>query len=257
MVKKIEFLRAEEIRAETLVSQMEIKENTSVKMQGVFSRNYSEDLISFANEPDSTNFELSRDGIFHLLPDGLFFKENVIKEIPQEDFHEMYERFREEKKSIEFFFHPFDTEYFHLSLENEENLNHIANKGNRFFLNTFFEEAAFETTNVYISKMKVLLPFVSNLKGNHGLLADLLVHVLSFEKVEFMEIEPLWIRFIFHKKGLVQETFNKMTQDVDEFFTFFQKWFLYVELQYDYRIKYFKDFFTLGQTLLLEYNTHF
>ena len=257
MVKKIELPRLEEIKAETLVSQMDVNENISVGMRGIFSRNYTEDLIGVTNDPDRTDFELSRDSIFHLLPEGLFFKENVIKDIPQEDFHEKYERFREKKESMAFFFQPFDTEYFRLSLEREKQLNDIADKGNRIFHNPFFEEAEVETKNVYISKMKVLLPFVSQIKGNHALLADLLIHVLSLEKVEFIELEPFWIRFIFHKRGLNQETFNKMTQDVDEFFVFFYKWFLYVELQYDYRIKYYKNFFTLGQTLLLEYNTHF
>jgi len=246
-----------EIKAETLVSQMDTSEHISACMNSIFSRNYSEDLIDVTNDMDRTILEISRDGIFHLLPEGLFFRENIIKNILKEDFKEKHDQFLEDKKSIAFFFQPFDTEYFRQSLEYEKTINDITEKGNRIFNNSLFDEADTETDNEYINRMKVLLPFVSTLKGNHALLADILVHVLSLESVEFKEIEPFYIRFIFHKGGLVQETFNEMNRKVGEFFDFFYRWFLYVELEYDYRIKYYKNFCTFGNTLLLDYNTHF
>ena len=257
-----DYISVGEIKAETLISQMDIKEDIEVHLQGIFSRNYSDDLISIANErgkkeeENITILDLSRDGIFHLLPEGLFFRENLIKNMLKHDFDSKYKKFKEEKERIELFFQPFDTEYFKLSLELEKRLNTVAEKGNSTLMNTLEDEPEIDTKHKYISKIKILLPFVSQLRGNHILLIDILKNVLLAEKIEIKEIKPLYMRFIIHKAGLSKEEYKSMDEDLIDFFDFFCQWFLPVEIEYDYRIKDYKNSFTLGNTMLLEYNTH-
>ena len=245
-----------EVKAETLISQMDIKGDVDVRMKGVFSRNYSDDLINITNDKDKTILELSRDGIFHLLPEGLFFEENRIRNISKNDFGNEYEQFEEEKRKIQSFFRIFDTACFKLSLELEQKLNAIAEQGNSIFINTFWDEPEFDTNNKYIAGIKTILPFVSHLRGNFMLLTDVLKSVLSAEKIEIKEISPFYKRFIIHKEGLSKEKYQTMDESLAVFFDFFCQWFLPIEVEFDYRIKGYKEPFTLGNTLLLDYNTH-
>lgn len=240
-----------EIKAETLISQMDVKGDIDVRMEGVFSRNYSNDLINITNEVDKTLLELSRDGIFHLLPEGLFFEENRVKNILKSDFKNKYKQFKEEKENIELFFRPFDSAYFNLSLELEKELNAITEKGNNIFIEDFLD-----SDNAYISKVRTILPFVCYLKGNLELLTDVLKNIFSVEKIEIKKVEPLYMQFIIYKEGLSKDAFQKMDEELSGFFKLFCEWFLPVEMEYDYRIKDCKTPFTLGNTLLLDYNTH-
>ena len=248
-----------EIKAETLISQMDTNENQGVRMHGIFSRNYEEDLISIIDEEDKTIFELSRDSIFHLLPESLFFNENQLKKEskPYFDFEKEHAEMVKQKKAILSFFSPFDTEYFKLSLELEKSLNKIAVKGNHIFINLLEIEPEIGVKNEYISKIKVLLPFVSQIRGNHLLIVDIIKNVLSAEKIEVEEKGAFHKRFIIHKEGLSKEEYRLMDEGLIDFFNFLRQWFLPVEVKYDYRIKDYKNSFTLGTTLLLDYNTHF
>jgi hypothetical protein len=244
-----------DIKAETLISQKEInEEDVIVRMGGVFSRNYSGDCINDAEEEGKTILALSRDGVFHLLPEGLFFEENRIKNVLKNDFTTEYKKFKKEKENIELFFQPFDTEHFKRSLELEKKLNEIVERGNGIFIDNFLEKP--ETDNKYIIRTAAILPFVSRLRGNFALLRDILQNVFSAEKVEINEIAPLFKRFIIHKKGLSKEEYLAMDDDLSPFFDFFGQWFLPVGMEYDYRIKDYTQPFTLGNTLLLDYNTH-
>jgi hypothetical protein len=251
-----EHIDTEDIKAEILISQMDTQENLSVRMQGLFSRNYSEDLMSVVHEKDRTLLYLSRNGIFHLLPEGLFFEETRLKSVRGEYFEGKYDKFKKEKEKIKSFFQPFDTEYFKQSFELEKKLNAITECGNTVFIKTFLNEPDIDTNNEYLSKIKILLPFVSYLRGNFTLLTNILKETLSVEKVEIREIQPLYMRFIIHKESLNKEEYKKIDEKLTVFFDFFCRWFLPAEAEYDYKIKDYKTPFTLGNTLILDYNTH-
>jgi hypothetical protein len=248
--KSMENMR--EIKAETLISLIDVSDFT-VQMQGIFFRNYSEDLTSITDDNNGQIFNLSRDGIFHLLPEGLFFEKNQLKD---DDFKKKYDALKEKKKRIDLFFQPFDTEYFKLSLKLEKKINAVSEQWNAFFSTFFFDNLELEHDNAYIYKLKTLLPYVSELKGNHKLLVDILKIILECEKVEIIELKPFFKRFIFHKECLSKEAYQQMTEKILAFFNFFQEWFLPFEIEYDYRIKDRKQRFYLGKILLLDYNTN-
>ena len=246
-----------DIKAETLISQLDIKKDFNVRLEGVFARNYSEDLIDIEKEDDTKTIALSRDGIFHLLPEGLFFKENQLKKYNDGfDFKKEYDQFKKQKKDVLSFFQPFDTAFFKLSLELEQKLNDFTKSGNRIFINTFLDTSEVKADNQYISKIKTLLPFVSKIRGNISYLIDILKNALSVEKIEIKEMQAFHTRFIIHKEGLSKEEYLAMDKDLDDFFVFFRHWFLPVEKEYDYRIKDYKQPFKLGDSLILDYNTN-
>ena len=75
-------------------------------------------------------------------------------------------------------------------------------------------------------------------------------------KIEIKEKGTFHKQFIIHKGGLSKEEYQSMDEGLIDFFDFLRQWFLPVEVEYDYRIKDYKNSFTLGNTLLLDYNTH-
>jgi hypothetical protein len=248
------YIDAEDIKAEVIVSQLNLQE-FNVRNSGIFSRNYSDDLISLREENNLPMLELSRDGIFHLLPEGLFFKENRLKINDKHVLNKENEKIKEEKRRIDLFFQPFETRYFQLSLELESRINEIAERGNSVFTNFLFEGMEVNIENQYIRKLFLLFPYLSELRGNLDLLRNLLKIIFS-AKVEIRK-NGLSLFFVIHRCSLVQNEYFPMDDEITVFFDFFTEWFLPIESDVDFRIKDYEENFTLGGSLLLDYNTHF
>jgi len=242
------------ISAETLLALWEDIPHLKVCYESIFARNYSEDLIRTDADLDNITVCISRDGIRHLLPDGLFFIENQLNEEKKRgnDFKSAYKKMKKQKKDAQVFFQPYDTELFKLIIETERQLNNLFKTGNKILL----FDAPEDPKNEYINKLIPLLPYSSQIRGNMPLIADLLRFVFDVEKVEIKEIKPLYSRFIIHKEGLMKGEYFNMNEELKLFFDFFCHWFLPVEKEYDFRIKDLKHTFTLEKKLLLDYNTN-
>jgi hypothetical protein len=253
-----QYIDTGETKAETLLTIWNIKEDFNVQMNSTFQRNYAEDVVSIDSDGFMNTIGLARTGIFQLLPEGLFFKENLLnaENKRQFDFKREYQELQRKRKEILSFFQPFDTQYFKLTLEFEQLLNEFTKKGNVIFLETFWERGEIKTDNKYFSKLTKIFPFAGQIKGNMPLLMDILKNILSVEKIDMVEIAPLHFRFMIYKEGLSKEEFDAMDEDIAVFFNFFKETFLPIEQKYDYRIKDFKQTFTLGETLILDYNTN-
>ena len=247
-------LNVHTINAETLVALWELTEDIRIRPEGVFSRNYSEDIRKIEPDIDKITLSVARDGIVHLLPDALFFKENQLKEDEKKgnDFMTSYDKIKKKKNEIFQFFQPFDTAFFTVSLELEKKLNEITKKGNRIFL----QEIENPTNNEKIDKIIPLIPFANKIKGNQSLLTDLLKNLLDVEKIEVKKINPFHTRFYIHKEGLSKDEFLDLDEEIATFFDFFCHWFLPIEQKFDFRIKDKKQPFILGESLILDYNTH-
>ena len=252
-----EYIDSEEIKAETLIACIDDNLNSYVQNSGVFFRNYSDDILSVEKDKNNENvINLSRDGVFHVLPEGLFFKEDSLKSKNKQgyDFKEQLEKFNNEKERIKSFFHPFDTEFFRLSFELEKRLNDISEKGNEIIVESLLSLCNLTGDNQYIRQMKTLLPFVSEIRGNLRLLKDIL-QIIFLSKVEIVK-KGFSIMFIIHKRGLSKAEYLKMGKDLIAFFDFVYEWFLPVEVDYNYKIKDYEEPFVLGHSLILDYNTY-
>ena len=247
-------LKAQNITAEALLASWEDISDLKVCCEGVFTRNYSEDLLRIDTDQNSITIFLSRDGIYHLLPQGLFFTENQLKEEQKRgnNFKSAYDKLKKQKQDAQLFFQPLDTELFKLTIAGERNLNNLLKTGNKIWLSNLPDDSK----NEYINKLIPLLPYAAQLRGNMQLLTDLLKSVFDVEKIEIKEIAPLYARFIIHKEGLSKEEYLAMNEDLKLFFDFFSHWFLPLEKKYDFKIKDFKTPFTLGTSLVLDYNTN-
>ena len=242
-----------EIRAETILSledppgfSVQTKENS-----GAFYRNYSFDLIKYDSDNTIT---LSRDSLYHLLPEGLFFEEDELKN--SKDFKETSEKMKEKRRDISHFFQPFDTKYFNLSLALEKQMNKISEKGNEILLDLFFDKSAATVETGRAPSLQLLIPQISQIKGNEYLIINILKTILHIKKIELIELDYCTKRFIIHIPNLSKEEYNQKTEQISGIFEIFKEYFFPFNIDYDFKIKDREQKFILSNNLILDYNVN-
>lgn len=262
----------ENIKAESfLASFLESCSNIMIDPQGVFSRNYNEDIIGIdidSEAKEKMTIQLSRDGLFHILPEGMFFKENELREIGRKKNTEKFkleeERINKEKQKIRLFFQPFDTAYFRLRFELEKKLNEIATNRIRILFDELLDVFPVHSENPYIKKVIPLIPVASEIRGNTRILKDILKAVFFPAKIEMQNRVKQKItgtagrimKITIHIEKLSAEEFRNLKKEVDVFACFFYEWFLPVDLEYRFKVKDTKEQFILGSPMTLDYNTY-
>ncbi len=210
----------QEIKAETILS-LENLPDFSVQTEensGIFYRNYSPDLVKY--DSNNNTVTLSRDSIYNLLPERLFFEEDELKN--SKNIEETNEQIKNKKKHISYFFQPFDTEYFKLSLALEKQINKLSEKSNKVLLDLFFDKIA-ETE---VEHLQFLLPQISQIKGNELLIINVLKIILNVKKIELVENDCYSKCFIIHIHNLAKEEYTRKTQQISVIFEILKEYFL-------------------------------
>lgn len=264
----------EHIKAETLLSTFTSScSDILIETQGVFSRNYNDDVISLEVSDEYKNFltlALSRDSVFHILPEGLFFKEEVLRELAKkgdsDKFKAEEERIRKEKKKILLFFQPFDTVYFRLRFELEKQLNKLSENRIKALTDKIFDVYPIEedAKNPFIRRIVPLLPYASEIRGNMLLMKDVLKKAFYPAQIDLYTIRQRkesgnWkslLKIIVHIEKLSAAQFRNLKKEADVFGRFFYEWFLPVDLEYHLKIKDTRERFVLGKAMTLDYNTY-
>ena len=267
-------LSFENIKAEAFLASL--KDSISemgLEFQGVFSRNYHNDIIDCdvytVSDTDKFDFWLSRDGLFHILPEGLFFEEDLLRKIDKEKNREKFkatsEKIKKEKEKIRLFFHPFDKTYFVLRFELEKKLNEIANNKTQLLINELFDIYKINSDNQLVNRIKPLLLIASEIRGNRMIMGDILKNLFFPAKVD-IRIADKYIssgntrkcfKVTIHIEKLSNKKYRSIKKDLDVFVQFFYEWFLPADMGYEFKIKDIKETFVLGKDLTLDYNTYF
>ena len=263
----------EKLKAESILSSFQDSlENTNFKFKGVFSRNYNDDIVEvevdLESKENQQSLSLSRDSLFHILPEGLFFKEDKLKLIDkqrdEEKFKAEAERITKEKQKFLLFFHPFDKSYFKLRFDLEKKLNEIAQDRTTILLDKFFDVFNINKENKLIKKITKLLPLASEIKGNMHLCKDVLKIIFFPAQVDVWKLDKrissdhflLIFKSNIHIEKLSPSEFRHLKKEIDCFSQFFHGWFLPVDMGYELKIKDTKEKFVLGKPLTLDYNTY-
>ena len=144
------------IKAETWVAAHHPHQKEWIARQkGIFSRNYADDLRSC--DPQASSVELSRDGLYEVLPDALFFKGNELQGINQTDFEWVDRVLQQRRDRIKTVLLPFDSSYFNHSLALEREVNGTIAKKTELLLQTFVGDGFADESNPYIRKMAPML----------------------------------------------------------------------------------------------------
>ena len=265
-------LNLDNIKAESfLTSTMESLEDTILEFQGVFSRNYYNDIIGLEQEEvidkSLLYIKLSRDSLFHILPEGLFFRENdlrnVAKENNPEKFKALEEKIRREKQTILTLLYPFDKTYFTLRFELEQKLNELAQNKTSLLIDKLFDIYQIDNKNDLIKKVIPLLPLASEIRSNKMIWRDIFksifypanVVVRIAEKQNDAGIMKQIVKTTLYIEKLTNREFKKLIKDLDVFAAFFYEWFLPVDMGYEFKIKDINEQFVLGGEMTLDYNT--
>jgi len=264
---------AEHVKAEAfLTSFLTSCSDVMVEPQGVFSRNYNDDVISFEVSYENSNkysLQISRDSVFHILPEGLFFEENKLRELAKQNntdkFKQEEERIIKEKKRIRLFFQPFDTVYFRLHFELEQKLNQLTKNRIRVLIDKLFNVFPLQSDNRLIQKIIPVIPFASEIRGNICLMKDVLkavfypatrIDMFLIKKRKVTGVLGNVLSIIVHIEKLSAAQFMNLKQEADVFAPFFYEWFIPVDLDYQLKIKDTNERFVLGKAMTLDYNTY-
>ena len=267
-------LSYENIKAEAFLASLKDSiSDLELVFQGVFSRNYLNDIIECdvytLSDNDKYDFWLSRDGLFHILPEGLFFDEELLRRIEKEKNKEKFkattEKIHKEKEKIKLFFHPFDKTYFVLRFELEKKLNEIMKNKTQLFIDELFDIYNINNDNHLINRIKPLLLIASEIRGNKMIMRDILINLFFPAKVD-VRIADKYIssantrkcfKVTIHIEKLSNASYKSIKKDLDAFVQFFYEWFLPADMAYEFKIKDIKETFVLGKEMTLDYNTFF
>ena len=263
----------EDIKAESfLTSVMESVSGANIEFNGVFSRNYFGDIIFFDYEKvmdkQMLNIKLSRDSLFHILPEGLFFRENELrkaaKEKNEEKFKALEEKIVREKQKILSFFYPFDKTYFSLRFDLEKQINEFADNRTQILMDKLFDIYNIdEENNPLIRRILPLLPLASEIRGNKMIWRDILkniffpagVDVRIAEKRNSKGLKRPIVKATINIEKLSSEEFLYLKKAIDPFARFFYEWFIPIDMGYEFKVTDAKERFVLGKPLILGYNT--
>jgi hypothetical protein len=271
------YLPTDDLKAESLITAMlESDPDCEVSMLGSFFRNYCEDIIEIRKDLNSDEYcvELSRDGIYHSMPEALFFPENRLVTVDakrndrksdfiSEALLDEIKKQNDEKNVLQIFFKFFDTQYFNTSLKLEREVYEIETYRIHLILKYCFDFDLENEKNPFIKTLAPFLIHASEIRGNIFLIQQLLSIVLHHrveikkQLIRFDNLpEPIpGFSFIVHIEGLSLPEYKELNTVYEPFFCFVNEWFLPAEAEFSFKIKDKNQRFVLKKPLILDYNT--
>lgn len=257
----INLANTSEISAELLLNLLypELKDKWIVKNKGTFYRNYNSDVLSIHEEYH--HVDLSRDGFLKLLPQGLLTNDDELK---GENFAEKYENLAKRQLLLQEAFKPFDSFVFRRRLDIESKVSELLNTKIDYLLKKYFHYDRSKEKNPYIKSIAVILPYISKLRANFGLIKDLLKTVIGCE-VEittgrYSEKDNTrywlpWLRYDLLISNLTNTEYNELRRDILALEQFINEWFIPFDVKCNLRIKQHNYPCHLDRNLTLDYNT--
>jgi len=113
------------LKAEIIVTEVQKNTNNDISFliqnQSSFSRSFRRDIINISHLKDNDNIQLnlSRNGLYDSLPEGLFHAHEESKK--NLSFSAKRKRYKDEEKDARRFFSPIESEFFNQRLNIEAN----------------------------------------------------------------------------------------------------------------------------------------
>jgi hypothetical protein len=232
------------LRAEVLLNHLYPEQSDSwvVTNKGTFYRNYSEDVLQL--EANLSQVSLSRDGLLRLLPQGLV-------------------NTKDELKTAEELFVPFDSWRFRDSLRAEEDFAYLLENRLNIILKTYYGVDIDAETNPLIREMMKLLPLSRSIRGNFHKIGDILkallnkrvtTHITCYNwsdktaDTQPMVCYKVWV------PELTSESYKELEKNIEALKNFLVEWFIPFDTYCAIEIKAEKNT-SLNNAMLLNYNT--
>lgn len=186
LITLYENLKAEVIIAELNESEVISSEDYLITNRSTFSRPYRRDIIDIDNltYKDCLNFNLSRNGLYDHLPEGLFHKSSSGQD--KQNYSNKRKKFKSEEQNARLFFGPLENEFFYqrlgIELAERELLDNFYNLKDEFV--SGFWNILHEIPEEYLLKLIKILPFCYKISGDMELTRQCLEKVIE-EPVKF------------------------------------------------------------------------
>ena len=173
------------VKAEAIIA--ELQKNTSIKDEDLvienkstFRRSHRRDIINIGSIDEGIlNINLSRNGLYDHLPEGLFHSKDTSK--GRIAYPELRKSYKKEEQEARHFFSPLENEFFYqkLKIENKEQdlFNNFINLEDEFLID--FWKVDSSIPKKYLSKLIKLLPFAYKIAGDLELTRLCLEEVLN------------------------------------------------------------------------------
>ncbi len=247
-------MESKDIKAETWLSvHYPFKKEWIVRQKGIFSRNYSGDFCSCS--PESVSVELSRDGLYEILPNALFFTGRELQDKDDTDFKWTERVLRQRLDRIKTVMLPFDSEYFNSTLALEKEVNETVGAKIPTLLQVLVGDDFTNESDPYITKICPFTLQAARLRGNYRTLCRLMTFILGY-KTDY-RLKKGRVTFIVHRPDLSHEGFLSYYDELKPFFAFVKEWFVPFEMDFEYKIRDYKRScrFAGPNKLLLDYNS--
>ena len=241
------------IKAETwLAAHHPSQREWVARTKGIFSRDYAEDFRSC--HPEEPSVELARDGLYEILPQGMFFTGQELLGVDAKDFGWTDKVLKDRVNRIKTVLLPFDSSYFNHSLALEFKLNDTLAEKSQLVLKNFFGNDFSDERNPYIKKMAPMVVQSARIRGDYRFLGKAITCILGF-KTDY-KLTDGRVRFIVNRPDLDRQAFLDYLEELEPFFRFVEEWFIPFELQCDFKVRdYERDDHMEGRNkLLLDYN---
>ncbi len=250
-----------EISAEMLLNFLYPEEIDQwvVKDKGTFYRNYTPDVLSV--DAKARYVALSRDGFIKLLPQGLITTDNELK---GDDFYDKYVALFNRKQLLQEVFKPIDCFTFRRRLHIERKVSQLLNDKATYLLKKFYHFDLSKEKNPYVKTLAMLLPNISKLRANFGVVRDLLQILVGCE-VEmntgrYSEKDDTrcwlpWLKYDLLIDDLTTPQYNLLRKDMLELEQFINEWFMPFDVKCSLRIKQHGYPCKVEENLTLDYNT--
>jgi hypothetical protein len=250
-----------EIRAEMLLGYLypELEDQWIAHHEGTFYRNYSRDMLDL--RPDELTVWLSRDSFLHLLPQGLFSREDELK---KGDWQEKYKEQEKRRKVLSEAFLPFDSFGFRRQLQMERNVSALVRDKLEYVLKTYFDYDLTAEENPFVREFAALLPFVRQWRGDFGLIRNLLSAVfhceVTLQERRYSQTDSTrqWlpvIRYELLVPDLPAQDYLAMNQRIQPLEAFLSEWFMPMEVRLELLLKQHRILPQVSSELILDYNT--
>lgn len=220
--------------------------------KGIFSRNYSGDLRSCDLEKNTV--ELSRDGLYEVLPQTMFFTGNELLGKDDNDFKWTEHVLKQRLERIKNVMLPIDSLYFNQSLALENTVNSNLDNRTDILLKTLTGNDFSQENNPYIKKMAPVILQAAKVRGDYRFLCRMMTCILGY-KTDY-KLKTNRVRFIVNRPNLSQTDLYSFIEELKPFFSFIEEWFVPFELQCEFKVRdYDRDDHMEGPNkLMLDYN---
>lgn len=254
-----------DLNAETWLNAMFLSDKPFwVRKKGIFYRNYCEDVLELSlSEIVGNQIVLSRDGLFHILPEGLFFQENACREARKEG--KSLEPYKEHIANI---FSPIDTEFFNVTRGLELSTHEMERDKIDILLNLLYDGELEGVDTPLVRKLTPFLLHAPEIRGNFALIRSLMKAITGFQTAirpesrtvllhSGVQLEYPCVSIEFHIPNLSNSDYSSQYEKLGKFVEFIAEWFFPAELDFEFQIKDENQQFVLDDEILtLDYNTY-